>query len=308
MRPLPPSDPDEAVSSVQEMEKPSEQVLDRPALARETRHRWVLWLVAAALLLLYAPTVTWLWDRWTMSVWHNAHGVLIVAVIAYLVRRKLSERSQLPLASSAWGFVFLAPALLLHALDAGMHTQLLSAASLVLALPGLALLFLGVERTRSIAFLLFFLMLALPIPLAATEQLHLVLRQVATAATALVIPWFGIPLYAEGTSLHIPNGSLQVADACSGFSTLYAAVAVACLTAYSCPAPGRRLLVLLLAAPIAILANVLRVILLTLLVHWFGIEILNTSLHTISGLFTFVLALPLIFWLGNAPSKTEVRG
>lgn len=308
MRPLPPSDPYEAVTGAQEMENPPEQVLDQPALARETRHRWVLWLVAAGLLLLYAPTLTWLWDRWTMSVWHNAHGMLIVAAIAYLVRRELGARRQLPLASSAWGFVFLAPALLLHALDAGMHTQLLSAVSLVLALPGLALLFLGVERTRSIAFLLFFLMLALPIPLAATEQLHLVLRQVATAATALVIPWFGIPLYTEGTSLYIPNGTLQVADACSGFSTLYAAIAVACLTAYSCPAPGRRLLVLLLAAPIAILANALRVILLTLLVHWFGIEILNTSLHTISGLFTFVLALPLIFWLGNAPSKKEVRG
>jgi exosortase len=290
------------------MENPPEQVVEQPALARETPHRWVLWLVAAGLLLLYAPTLTWLWDRWTMSVWHNAHGVLIVAAIAYLVRRELSARSQLPPASSAWGFVFLAPALLSHALDAGMHTQLLSAVSLVLAVPGLALLFLGVERTRSIAFLLFFLMLALPIPLAATEQLHLVLRQVATAATALVIPWFGIPLYAEGTSLLIPNGTLQIADACSGFSTLYAAVAVACLTAYGCPAPGRRLLVLLLAAPIAILANVLRVILLTLLVHWFGIEILNTSLHTISGLFTFVLALPLIFWLGNAPSKKEVQG
>ena len=240
-----------------------------------------------------------------MSVWHNAHGALIAAVIAYLVWRELSSKTRLPRASSAWGFVFLVPALLLHALDAGMHTQLLSALSLVVALPGLALLFIGVERTRSIAFLLFFLVFTLPIPLAATEQVHLLLRHVATAATALVIPWFGIPLFAEGTRLQIPNGTLQVADACSGFSTLYAAVAVACLTAYFCPSPRRRLMVLLLAAPIAILANILRVILLTLLVHWFGIEILGTSLHTISGLFTFVLALPIIFWLGTAPPRKE---
>ncbi len=241
-----------------------------------------------------------------MSVWHNAHGVLIASVIGYLIWRELRPTSQLPPASNAWGFVFLIPALLLHALDAGMHTQLLSALSLVIALPGLALLFLGMRRTRSIAFLLFFLVFTLPIPLAATEHLHLLLRQVATAATSLVIPWFGIPLYSEGTSLQIPNGTLQIADACSGFSTLYAAVAVASLTAYFCPSRRRRLLVLLLAAPIAILANILRVILLTLLVHWFGVGILSTSLHTLSGLFTFVLALPIIFWLGTGP-QTKVE-
>ncbi len=242
-----------------------------------------------------------------MSVWHNAHGVLIATIIGYLIWRELRSTGKLAPASNAWGFVFLVPALLLHALDAGMHTQLLSAISLVLALPGLALLFLGMERTRSIAFLLFFLVFTLPIPLAATEQLHLLLRQVATAATALVIPWFGIPLYAEGTRLQIPNGTLQVADACSGFSTLYAAVAVAALTAYFCHSPRRRLLVLLLAAPIAILANILRVVLLTLLVHWFGVQILGTSLHSISGLFTFVLALPVIFWLGTVRPTKENR-
>ncbi len=307
MRRVAPSDPDMAVTSPQVMETSPEPVLDQPALDREKQHRWALWPLAGGLLLLYAPTLTWLWDRWTMRVWHNAHGVLIVAVIAYLVRRDLRARRDLPLSSSAWGFVILVPALMLHALDAGMHTQLVSALALVLALPGLALLFLGVERTKPIIFLLLFLALSLPIPLAATEQLHLLLRQIATAATALVIPWFGIPLYTEGTSLAIPAGTLQVADACSGFSTLYAAMAVACLTAYTCPVPSRRVLVLLLAAPIAIFANILRVVLLTLLVHWFGIEILKTSLHTISGLLTFVVALPLIFWLGTAPADKEVR-
>ena len=302
-----PPDSAEAASAPLEMDNPPEQVLDHPSPAREIRHRWSLWLAATALALLFAPTLSWLWDRWTLCVWNNAQVLLIAAVIGYLIWRELQARNHLAPTSSAWGFVFLVPALLLHALDAGMHTQLLSAASLVIALPGLALLFLGIERTKSIAFLLFFLVFTLPIPLAATEHVHLLLRQVAAAATATVIPWLGIPLYAEGTNLQIPNGTLQVADACSGFSTLYAAVAVACLTAYFCPSPRRRLLVLLLAAPIAIGANVLRVILLTLLAHWFGIEILGTSLHTISGLFTFVLALPIIFWLGTVPPSKEGR-
>ena len=102
--------------------------------------RGALWLLAVLLIVLYAPTAVWLWGRWTLSVWHNAHGLLIPPVVAYFVYQELKERPHLPVSSSAWGFVFLVPAMILQALDAGMHTELLSAVSLVLALPGLALL------------------------------------------------------------------------------------------------------------------------------------------------------------------------
>ena len=264
-----------------------------------------LGLVAILFIALYSPTLAWLWERWTQSVWDHAHGILILAVVCYLVWKESRTMQHLPASSSAWGFLILIPALMLHALDAGMHTQLLSAAALYFAIPGFSLLFLGVQRTRSIIFPLLFLTLTLPIPLAFTEQLHLLLRQIATAAATIVIPKFGIPLYAQGTELHIPNGTLLVADACSGFSTLYAAMAVACLVAYTCPSPRRRVLVLLLAAPLAILANIIRVILLVFLVQWKGIDVLGTSMHTISGLFTFAVTLPVIFWLGQAPANGQ---
>ena len=256
-------------------------------------------LAAAMFLVLYAPTVVWLWSRWTMSVWHNAHGLLIPFVVAYFAYQELTARRDLPTRSSAWGFVFLVPAMLLQALDAGMHTELLSAVSLVMAIPGLSLLFLGMERSKAIAFPLAFLVFALPIPLALTEQIHLMLRHLVANATAAAVPYFGVPVFQEGTTLHLAPGPLQIADACSGFSTLYAAVAVAFLTAYTCQSPARRVLVLLAAVPLAIIANVLRVGFLVLMVVWTGPDILETWVHPASGMMTFVLALPIIFWLGG---------
>lgn len=267
---------------------------------------WLLWLVLGELLVLYAPTILWLWDRWTMSVWHHAHGLLILLVVVYLVWHELREHRGLPVSSSPWGFVLLVPALIMLALDAGMNTQLLSAASLVIALPALSFLLLGNQRTKAILFPLSILMLTLPIPLAFTESLHLELRKIATLASANLVPWFGIPVFAEGTMLLIPAGSLQVSDACSGFSTLYASVTVSFLVAYLCPDTRQRVLVLLAAAPLAIAVNIVRVVLLVLLVEWQGLEILRTSLHTISGLFTFLLALPVIFWLGQPPQKERI--
>jgi exosortase len=269
--------------------------------------RWLLWLIVAELTFLYAPTVVWLWHRWTLSVWQHAHGLLIVPMVAYLVWRELGDHKQLAVSANAWGFFILAPALMLHMLDAGMHTELLSAVSLFIALPGLALLFLGSERTKSILFPLVFLFFTLPIPLVVTEPLHMMLREIATAASAYVIPKFGIPVFVEGTTLHIPRGSLQVADACSGFSTLYASLAIACLVAYMCRDWRRRVLVLLVAAPVAIAANIIRVVLLALTVDWFGIDVLDTAWHQISGMLTFAIALPVIFWLGMEPAVKEAR-
>jgi exosortase len=287
-----PSTPDHAIGA------------DRSAI--RTWHRVALYVAAAELVLLYAPTVRWLFERWTISVWHHAHGLLILPVVGYFIYQELRPLSHLPRSSSAWGFALLVPALAIRAVDAGMHTELLSAGSIVIALPGLSLLTLGWVRTRAILFPLAFLAFALPIPLGLTEQVHWQLRQIVTAGTAWAVPLLGIPVYVEGTTLHMARQSLQVADACSGFSTVYAALAVACLTAYTTPSTGRKLLVILAAAPIAVLSNILRVVLLVVLVVWRGEAILETSVHPLSGLMTFALALPIIFWLGG-DSRRGVR-
>jgi exosortase/archaeosortase family protein len=76
-------------------------------------------------------------------------------------------------------------------------------------------------------------------------------------------------------------------------------VAVACLTAYSIPNAGRRVLVLLSAVPLAVGANLLRVIGLVVLIKWQGGEILETFVHPLSGMLTFAISLPVIFWLGG---------
>lgn len=268
---------------------------------QEPTNSSLIWLVCALLTLLLTPTIIWLFDRWTMGIWYNGHSILIATVVVYLIRRELKKNNKLPKSASPWGFALLIPALFLHMLDAGMHTQLLSAAAFFLALPGLSFLFLGTERTKVILFPLSMLLFTLPIPLTFTESLHLKLRHFATDGTVWLLNFFDIPHFSSGTLIEVPNGAMEVADACSGFSTLYATITIAILTAYLCPSVARRALILCIAIPLAISVNVVRVFILAMLVHWFGIEILDTIVHELSGLFTFAVALPIIFWLGQAP-------
>ena len=261
--------------------------------------RLAAYLLVGELVVLYAPTARFLWQHWTVDVWHNAHGVLVPPVVAYLIYRELRRFEGPPPTPNAWGFALFLPALAVQALDAGMHTQLLSAASILVVLPALSLLLLGTARTRAILFPLLFLAAALPIPLGMTEQIHMQLRLLATVSSGWVVSMLGIPVFAEGTTLYLAPGPLEISDACSGFSTLYAAAAVACLTAHTAPTATRKLLVLASAAPLAIAANILRIVLLTVLVVCEGPEVLNTYLHPLSGMMTFAIALPIIFWLGS---------
>jgi len=278
----------------------SDAAIDRSSTFEERWRRPLLLLIGIELVVLFGPTVAWLVDRWTMSVWQNAHGMFVPPLVAWLAWHELRSQSALPRQGSGWGFALLAPALALHAIDAGMHTQLLSALAMLLAIPGMALLLLGVARTRLIAFPLAFLAFAMPIPLAFTESLQLVLRHFVASTIAALLPVFGVGVFLEGTALHMTNGIVQIADACSGFSTLYASLTVACIVAYTAPSARRRALVLVAAAPVAVAANLVRVIALTLMVAWGEAWLLDTFVHPLSGMMTFALALPLLFWIGGS--------
>src|SRR5687767_1626657 len=102
------------------------------------------YVLLAELIVLYAPTVRFLWERWTASGWHTAPGAFVPPIVGFLIYQELKRFKGLPPPrGSAWRFPLLVPALIIHAVDAGLHTQLLAAVSILIALPGLSLLLLG---------------------------------------------------------------------------------------------------------------------------------------------------------------------
>jgi exosortase len=236
-----------------------------------------------------------------MSVWQNGHGILVFALVIYLIWRELQKLKYLPFSSNSWGYIILIPSLLLYMLDTGINTQLLSSFAMFSSLIGLSLLFLGTVKTKVILFPLLTMLLTLPIPLVFTETIHLILRHIATKSVAFILSQMGIPVFTSGTLLEIEGGTLMVADACSGFATLYAAITIAILTAYFCTSTKRRIILLLIATPLAIGVNIIRVLVLALLVNYYGLNILATSAHELSGLLTFMVALPILFIIGKNP-------
>ncbi len=107
------------------------------------------------------------------------------------------------------------------------------------------------------------------------------------------------PVTREGTLLTLPNASFLVADACSGFATLYAAVGVAIVLAAHARSWPRRLLLLVAAWPLAVACNIVRVTILVSAANHYGLGLLETPFHAASGVLTFWAVLALLILMAD---------
>lgn len=254
--------------------------------------------VAALFALVYAPTAIWFVERWSMGVWWHIHGFIVFPIAIWLAQARLRSLPPSPPSHSALGFLFLVPAALLAALDAMLGFEILSAFSMLLAIVGLAFLLLGRGRTRAIWFPLLFLGFAIPIPLFVARPIHMVLRHIAAMGSGTALDFMGYDVRRSGLHIEVGPEKLEIADACSGFSTLMAMLMVALLLAYlGRMRPWRSALLVLWVFPAAAAANIARCVLLSMFIAAFGGEILETALHPISGMLTFAIALGLLLGL-----------
>jgi exosortase len=246
-----------------------------------------------------APVGYFLAVAWTRSIWENGHGLFTPFVVVALAYRALRNEPVKDEAPSLWGFLVLAPALFLVWVDSVVKTDFLRAFGLVLCLPGLSLLLLGRRRTRALRFPLFLSFFMLPFPPGLLATLQEPLQLFTTAGSGWFLRFLGQPAFVEGTQLHMPHGTFLVVQQCSGFSALYAAITVSLILAHLSRSTLHRLVLVLVAVPLALAGNVLRVGVLGLLAEWRGYEILATPIHSISGYASFLLALGVLFLLAE---------
>ena len=264
--------------------------------------------VVACLVLYLAvlsPTLIWLWHQWTLSVWTNNHGIFIPLVVGYLATQALRTSHSTEPEASPWGFAWLGASMALLVIDAYMETRYLSVVAITVGLPGLCLLLLGSARTRLLRVPLAIALLAIPIPNAVATDLYL--RHATAVLLEPLVRAAGFATYREATVLFLPGHTFVVADACSGFNTLYASIATAIVLA--CYTRGtRHKLALLAAAPfLAIGANTLRVLSLVLLTVGWGDWVIESPIHPASGVAAFGIAVSILALMSSRMSGFRTK-
>lgn len=224
--------------------------------------RYPLPLIAAATLgWAYWPTIEFLVRKWIDDPQYS-HGFLVPLFSAYLLRRNWHSVQ----ASLGRGWPLLAGGLLaltvpLRGLAGGLLFHQLDCLALLLSIAAFALVFGGMKLLRVCGPAILFLIFMVPLPYELERGVGGPLRTAATAASTFMLQTLGFPAIAEGNLILIDEVKLGVVDACSGLKMLvtFAAFSVGAAL-LACRSGFEKLMVLLGIVPIAIIANVFRIV------------------------------------------------
>jgi exosortase len=111
----------------------------------------------------------------------------------------------------------------------------------------------------------------------------------------------GLPIASSGVMIYIAQYQLFVAQACSGLNSLISLTAIGLFYVYIRHSLQWRYAVVLALGilPIAIAANLIRVILLILITYWFGDAMAQGFLHNFAGLTMYAVALASVMALDS---------
>lgn len=207
--------------------------------------------------LLYWPTSLEIIDFWQDTARRRyTHGWAVLAVTVWLIWRDRATLNAVLARFSVVGWV--AVVVLSIAWLVFFNAALLVPTMLLLPLLAFTAIWAAGGHTlaRRAAFPVLYLYFALPV----WDVIDAPLQSLTTTASLGLLRLTGIPVYAEGTVIHIPEGSFEIATSCNGLHFVIVALAIATVHGYVERYDRRsRVLLLLVATALAIATNLVRI-------------------------------------------------
>jgi exosortase len=262
--------------------------------------RTIAWLLAAALggftLWAFWPPLNEMAARWSSDPQYS-HGYLVPIFSAFLLWWRRDRLASVGWSPSWWGLLPLAAAALLR-YEASRNYDYFDGLALILTVAAFVLLVGGVQALNwawpSVAFLLFMV----PLPYSVEHAASGPLQSVATKITTYIMQTIGLPALSEGNIIVLGNGNIEVERACSGLSMLVIFTFICTAMAVLIRRPLLdKIVILVSAAPIAVIANVARITATGLAQEWFGAEAAHKIFHDWAGWLMMPFALVLLWML-----------
>lgn len=256
--------------------------------------------VAGLLLVVVAwafwTTLTRMVDHWSRNPEYS-HGFLVplfALVVLWFRRDRLRQATWEP---CFLGLPIMLIGVFLSLFAIRLDYEAIDAFALLPTLFGLVL-FVGGKSVLGWAWpALAFLIFMIPLPYFLEFALAHPLRRLATILSTYALQTFGYPAIAEGNIILIDQVRLGVIDACSGLGMLMTFFALATAIALLSSAPlVDRIVLVVSAVPIAVIANVVRITATGMAFHAFESESIKAALHDLSGWLMMPFAL-LLLWL-----------
>jgi exosortase len=247
--------------------------------------------LGAALAWAYGPVIARLVAQWRHDE-NYSHGFVVVPAALLIAWQRRESIRQAPSQPTVWGAALVALSLAIYIAGRLGAELFLTRVSLIGVLAGAISFIWGRAHLRMLAFPLAFLLFTVPLPSIVFNQLTLPLQLVASSAGESIIRGAGVPVLRDGNVLQLPLRTLEVVEACSGMRSIVSLLMVATLIGYFFERrTAVRVLLVLAAVPIAIVANAFRVAGTGLASEWISPAAAEGFFHAFSGAVLFAIAL-----------------
>lgn len=270
-----------------------------------------LWLPLVAGLgfsVLTLPVWRWLWSEWFSNDYYG-HGILIPPVVLFLIVQRFRNDDALvyrPGQGSAWGLLLTAGAVAAYVVFLEQRALYLAAFAMIFMLAGLVWALAGGLVLRKLWFPIAYLALMVPLP--GWDRITLPLALFTGVCSGTLVRYLGLDVLINGNAVVLPNANLEIGAQCSGVNSLITLVALMLLVAYLLDGPlWSRIALVVLAVPLAILGNILRVATLLFVARAWGAQAAFNYYHDYSGIFFFIGVLALIYPLTRLLRFGQVR-
>ena len=246
-------------------------------------------LLALLLVILYIPMFINLYNWWENDP-NYGHGLFIPLASAFLVWRKRKilkgtpKKPEVKLSIALFIISFF-----LYVIGSKIELFRLCIISFLMSSFAFSLFFFGWGVVKELAFPLGFMVFMIPIP--RLDDLTAPMKLFASWISAGFLKFVGLSVYREGNVIMLPKFTLEVATACSGLKSLVLVTTLSVFYGYLFLAKNtQRILLFLLSVPIAIIANIARIITVGLISNILSTQALFHFVHDFSGVFVFIVA------------------
>ena len=258
--------------------------------------------LAAACLALFWPTLRWMAERFDAHDSFYSHGWLVPFASGWLIWRRRDLLERLSLRPSYAGLMLLVPSLLVHLAATWLRVGFVSGIAMLTTIWGLVWTFWGWPALCTLRFPMVYLLFMVPLPgvflINVSFQMKLMAASLATHGLHLL----GLSATQAGSTIQVPGASVIVDDVCSGLRSLISLIALATLWSDGLPlssAAWKRVMIIGSSIPIALVANMVRILTLVLLAAIYGPDAAEGFLHYGSGVVVFLVALLVLAWMSR---------
>jgi exosortase len=238
-------------------------------------------------------------DWWTMP--EAGHGLLLAPVAIWMAWRSGIDPEAKP--NRTLGVTLLLLAVVVRTAS-GLAAELFTMrGSIVIALAGITVYEFGFKQLIRWWLPFALICLSIPLPELITQALALPLQFKASRMGAALLEMRNVPVRLAGNVIQLPGRELFVTEACSGLRSLTALLSMAVLLgALVLKRPVTRILLVVLAVPVAIVVNGIRVFITGFLVYYVSPAYGEGFMHITEGWLLFLVSLAILgamAWFGG---------